>query len=458
MAVTYLEEKKQTQQPQQVQQAQTASAMKGVSQNTQQNLSRYQNGYQPSERVSQAQQMLQQNQSLKPKGYNSKYADQLDAILEKIQNPQGFKYSFNGDALFQQAADMMTQKGKQAAMNVAGQAAGLTGGYGNSYATQAASQAYQQSLMDLYANALGYYDRAYQAHRDQLGDQKDAYSMLAAREAQDYDRYRDTYKDWQDERDYLTGREDTERSFDVNQFNADRSYWTDQAKQENADYWQGQEFDESKRRYDQDFEETKRKYEQDFAESKRRDNRDYEENVRQYEKNFAENQRQFDAQQAAQTRQFEENKRQFDAEIAEKQRQFNESLDWDKMSEAQKYAAEYCRQILAQGNMPSEDLLKAAGLSSADAQAMMTPAQVVVSGGGGGGTGGSKTYYVDKNGVFYTYDNKGNPVYVDKSKIKDADKINTSENTGTKGTSAFFNTGAGIVGNVMDAIKKNKKK
>jgi hypothetical protein len=64
-------------------------------------------------------------------------------------------------------------------------------------------------------------------------------------------------------------------------------------------------------------------------------------------------------------------------------RQFNESMDWEKMSSDQKYAAEYCMSIVANGQMPSEDLLRAAGLSADDAQKMM--AQLTTGGGGGGG-------------------------------------------------------------------------
>lgn len=113
---------------------------------------------------------------------------------------------------------------------------------------------------------------------------------------------------------------------------------------------------------------------------------------------------------------------QTDRAFEENVRQFNESLDWDKMSTQQKYAAEWAMQILANGQMPSEEMLKAAGLSAADAQKMM--AQIVAGGGTGGRSGALVTkgafnnYYetnpdgslkTDKNGKLIPYDtSKGN--------------------------------------------------
>ena len=312
------------------------TGLQGVSKNTSAQLSNYQNGYQESERVRQAQELLAQNEANKPKGYTSKYSEQLDSILDQIQNPQAFKYSFDGDELFKSYQDRYTQLGKQASMDTMGQAAGLTGGYGNSYGAVAGNQAYQQYLMGLYDKGMDLRDRAYEQYRDQAADRKDTWSMLNQADQRDYDRYRDEYGDWLNEREYLTGRADTERNFDYNQYNTERDYWTNMAQLENKDYWTGQEFNENKRQYDQ---------------------------------NFAEQQRQFNA------------------EFEEKQRQFNESLDWDKMSEQQKYAAEYAMQLLQMGHMPSDELLQQAGLSAADAKKLKKNTGTAAGGGGGGGGG-----------------------------------------------------------------------
>ncbi len=367
MAVTYLEEKKQTQQQPQAAQ-QTYSGMKGVTQNTAGNIGKYQNGYQQSSRVTQAQQQLEQNQTLKPQGFISKWGDQLDSILQQIQNPKGFKYEFNGDNLFKSYADLYTQMGKQAANNAAGKAAALTGGYGNSYGANAAAQANQQYLLSLYEKGLDLRDRAYQGYQDQLNNQKDVYSLMAAREDQDYSRYRDTYNDWLAERNYLTDRLDTETNRDISQFNADRDYWTSLAAQENADYWQGEEFNENKRRYEQDFAENKRQYEQDFGEKQRQFNEEIGENRRQYDASLAEQKRQFDISDQRTAEQMQQQQAQFEAEIAEKQREFDKSLDFDKMTNQQKYAYDMVTEMLKKGKMPTKKLLKQAGMSEKDAK------------------------------------------------------------------------------------------
>lgn len=308
--------------------------------------------YTPSQQVQQAQQAMQQNQAAKPQGYTSKYGPQLDAILQQIQNPQQFKYEFNGDELFKYYADNYTQKGKQAAANVMGQAAALTGGYGNSYGQQVANQTYDQYLLDLYDKGMDLRDRAYQQYQDRRADQYNQYNVLAGADESDYGRYRDTVGDWERERDYLTGRYDTERGFDYGQYQDQLAAW-----QNERDYAAG--------RYD-----TERNF--DYG---------------QY----------MDAAQRA------EQQYQFDAQMAENIRQFDANLDWDKMSAQQKYAAEYAMSILQMGQMPSDELLQQAGLSAEDAAKL----KAQISKGGGGRTG---HYVTDALGNIYLADANDNPI------------------------------------------------
>jgi len=309
--------------------------------------------YTPAQQVQQAQQALQQNQAAKPASYTSKYGPQLDSILQQIQNPQEFKYEFNGDELFKYYADNYTQKGKQAAANVMGQAAALTGGYGNSYGQQVANQTYDQYLLDLYDKGMDLRDRAYQQYQDQRADQYNQYNVLAGADESDYGRYRDTVGDWEKERDYLTGRYDTERGFDYGQYQDQLAAW-----QADRDYAAG--------RYDT-------------------------------ERNFDYGQYQDAASRA-------EQQYQFDAQMAENIRQFDANLDWDKMSAQQKYAAEYALSILQMGQMPSEALLQQAGLSAEDAAKLM--AQIKK----GGGGGSSKNYVQGIDGNWYEVDTDGNLV------------------------------------------------
>ena len=363
----------------------TGQGLNGVSQGTADKLAGYQSGYTPGQNVTNAQKQMEaaqnampgayqasqevinaQNQlaalqNSKPQGYTSKYGEQLDNLLDQIQNPKEFKFSFNGSELFKSLADRYTQLGKQASMDAMGQAAGLTGGYGNSYGALTGNQAYQQYLLGLYDKGLDIYDRERQAYQDKLNNQKDAYSLLAQREGTDYDRYRDTVGDWEREREYLTGRADTARNFDygvyrdtVGDAQKNRDYYTDQYNTErNFDYGQYQ------------------------------DMRDYWTGMAQQE-----NQDYWTVQ-----------------DYNERVRQFNENLEWDKMSTQQKYAAEYCMQILANGGTPSDELLRQAGLSGEDAAKLVAAPIEVAAGGGGGGGGGKTTLYADMNGNLFTIKN-----------------------------------------------------
>ena len=346
------------------------TGMQGVNQNTANNLGNYQQGYQQGQQAQAANNYLQQIQAQKPASYNSKYGEQLDSLLKQIQNPQDFKYEFNGDNLFKYFADLYTQKGKQASMDAQGQAAGLTGGYGNSYGQMLGQQQYQQYLLNLYDKGMDLRDRAYQAHRDQIGDQKDAYGLTAQAEATDYGRYRDTVGDWENERAYAANRADTEREFDYNQYRQDLDYWTGLAQVENAAY-----------NTEAERQEAIRQYEQNFAFQKETDARDFAEQQRLNDRNFAEGQRQFDASMAQSEAQFNAtNKLNYD-KLAQDQAQFDASLGAQERENNRKYAVEYVSAILANGQIPSNELLVAAGLSYEDAMKLIAEVQR-------GGTGG----------------------------------------------------------------------
>lgn len=303
--------------------------LQGVNDNTAKQVAGYQNGYQAGQAVQNAQQQMQNVQAQKPQTYSSKYGAKLDNILQQVTNPEKFKYSFNGDELFKSYADLYTQKGKQASLDAMGQAAGLTGGYGNSYAQQAGNQQYQQYLLGLYDKGMDLYDRAYQRYLGDQEQQREAYNMLASADQTDYGRYRDTVGDWQNELGYWTDMYNTESDRDYSRYGDQRDYWTQLAQVENADYRSEQERQEA---------------------------------IRQFNMNFAENQRQYDQN------------------FAESKRQWDEQFNYNKMSDQQKYAYNYVTAILEKGQMPSDDLLKAAGISKEDAKKMM---KQISSGGGG---------------------------------------------------------------------------
>ena len=258
-----------------------------AAQQAQQKAQSYASGYQPGQQTQQAQQMLQQIQSQKPQDYASQYTGQLNDILQQIQGQKPFKYEFNQDALFRSLSDIYTQKGKQASLDAQGQAAGLTGGYGNSYGQLVGTQAYQQALTGLYDKGMDLAQMAYNRYQGEQADRYNQMNLLMDLENQGYNRYRDTVGDWERERDYLTGRADTEAERDYQRWAADRGYWTDLAQTEDQkaydryrqdlDYWTGLAQVENQA------------YESEAAR---------QEAIRQYEQNFAEQVRQAELDEA----------------------------------------------------------------------------------------------------------------------------------------------------------------
>ena len=217
-------------------------------------------GYQQSDTVAQAQQMLNDYMAQKPGEYQSTWQGQLDELMNQILNRKPFEYDVNSDALYQQYKDQYVLQGQQAMMDTMGQAAALTGGYGNSYAQTAGQQAYQGHLQQLTDKIPDLYQLAlsqYQMEGNALADQ---YAMLGAREDQAYGRYRDSVSDYYNELQRLYSQYNTERDYDYGQFIDNRNYQYQQDRDAVADQqWQAQ-YDEAIRQWQAEFDEAQRQY------------------------------------------------------------------------------------------------------------------------------------------------------------------------------------------------------
>lgn len=411
--------------------------MNGVSQNTANNLGNYQQGYKQSDAVTQAQQTLQNVQANKPQGYNSKYSGALESILQQVQNPKEFKYEFNGDNLFKAYADRYAQMGKQASLDAQGQAAGLTGGYGNSYGQQVGQQTYNSYLQGLYDKGLELYDRAYQGYQDEQANLQNRYSVLQSADASDYGRYRDTVADWQQEEAQAYDRYTQADESDYNRYLQGLDYWTGLAQVENAAYNTEADRQEAIREYEQNFAENQRQFNVSMDENVRQFNEKMAEDTRQFNESLAEQKRQEDLDEKYRRDELAERARQYDASLAEQireadmqnayqmaalaqaasqfdrqlaaqiqqaadeaayrqqalaqsQAQFEAQQAWQReqfeaeqaanaASEDKSLAYKYAMGVLGNGQMPSDDLLAAAGLSAADAASMIAQAEPTVS-------------------------------------------------------------------------------
>lgn len=198
--------------------------------------------YQPSDAVTQAQALLQQQTANKPGAYNSAWQGQLTDTISQILNRDKFSYDLNADALYQQYANQYMNQGKMAMMDTMGQAAAMTGGYGNSYAQSVGQQAYQGYLQQLNDKIPDLYQLAlnkYQMEGDALYDQ---YAMLGAQEEQDYGRHRDEMSDWQAELERLQNQYNAERDYDYSKWTDGRDFAYGQYSDDRAyDYQAGRD-------------------------------------------------------------------------------------------------------------------------------------------------------------------------------------------------------------------------
>jgi len=376
MALTYLEEQRKKQQEAlqpAAQQTAQQGGLSGVSENTQAQLQRYQNGYQPNQQAQAAQQNLQTIQQQKPQTYNSKYSAQLDGILQEIQNPGTFKYDINGDTLFQSYKDVLTQQAKQAQLNAQGNAAALTGGYGNSYGAAAGAQAYQQQLLPLYERMPEFAQMARQNYDQDLLNRYKALGALQDAENTDYNRYRDTVGDWREDVALAQDTYRDERNFGYEDYLNMLNYWQGLAGAENADYLAGLDNDYRERQLAEQMRATAA--DEDYRNRQldwnmQTDARDFAAQQDWNERNFQQSQYEFEQGNKLDWANLEEKQRQYDSDLTEEQRQFN-----------QKMAASWVADILANGQIPSNELLVAAGLSYEDAQQLV--AKVKTAGGPG---------------------------------------------------------------------------
>lgn len=127
-------------------------------------LSKYEEGYKPSDAVIKAQEYLNKVSEEKPSPFVSSYKEQLEDIYNKIMNRKEFSYDLNGDMLYQQMKDQYQVLGKTAMQDTMGEAAALTGGYGNTYAQSVGQQTYDEYLRQLNDNIPDLYQLALQQY------------------------------------------------------------------------------------------------------------------------------------------------------------------------------------------------------------------------------------------------------------------------------------------------------
>lgn len=192
--------------------------------------------YTQSQAVQDAAAALEAHRGSKPGEYVSTYGGQIQSLIDKALNRPAFTYDYAADPIYQMYADQYQTKGQMAMKGAMGESAALTGGYGNSYAQQAGQQAYQTYLLDLNNMIPQLRQQAYEQYEDEGDALRANLGLLQQQDATEYDRYRDTVGDWQNELNYLytlygdMSQQEYQRYMnDADAWEADRAYWYQKA-------------------------------------------------------------------------------------------------------------------------------------------------------------------------------------------------------------------------------------
>lgn len=180
--------------------------------------------YQQSDKVTQAQQALQQHQQNKPGEYQSQWQSQMNDLLSQYQNRGPFQYDINADAMYQQMVDRYVQQGQQAMMDTMGQASAMTGGYGNSYAQTVGQQTYQGYLQGANDMMPQFYQMALDRYQMEGDDLLNQYGLLSDQEDRAYGQYMDMLNQYYAQLDRLQGVYESERDYDYSRFQNDQAF------------------------------------------------------------------------------------------------------------------------------------------------------------------------------------------------------------------------------------------
>lgn len=195
--------------------------------------------YKQSQALTDALDELNNWRGAKPGDYQSPYASQIEALYNRVSNPEKFSYDPNADPLYQMYADRYGQNARRSMNDTMADAAALTGGYGNSYAQAVGQQAYDEQMQGLNDALPTLYNQAYGEYTDRQNQLLNQLQTAQAMDETAYGRYRDTVNDYYTGLDALTNaannlyeREYGQYTDALKQANTDRDYYLTKAASE----------------------------------------------------------------------------------------------------------------------------------------------------------------------------------------------------------------------------------
>ena len=176
--------------------------------------------YTPSKKVTDYESKVKEYENSEPDAFNSRYDATINEILDTIKNKGSFDLS--SDANYQQLYDnyreSYTNAAQKAMRDTMASANAATGGYGSTYGQVAAQQAYDNQMQGLNDQNLALMQMAYQMYGDDVANDYNKLSAYQGQDAVDYGRYRDTYNDWYNNRNYYANQYQNAYANDYGQY------------------------------------------------------------------------------------------------------------------------------------------------------------------------------------------------------------------------------------------------
>ena len=133
--------------------------------------------------------------------YSDPYASDLDALLQSILTRPAFSYDYTKDPLFNQYKQQYMREGQRAMQDTLASAAAQAGGM-NSYAITAGQQAQNYYGAQLGDKIPELWNLAYGMYLDDIDNDVRNMGLLNQMSDTQYNRYRDTMADWENDRDF----------------------------------------------------------------------------------------------------------------------------------------------------------------------------------------------------------------------------------------------------------------
>lgn len=132
--------------------------------------------------------------------YEDPYAGQMDELLGQILNRDKFRYNAQDDPLYQQYLEQYLREGNRSMQDTLGAVSARTGGLASSWAQTAAQEANDYYASQAADKIPELYQLAYDMYLKDLDGKVQDLGLLQNMSNSQYDRYRDTMSDWQNDR------------------------------------------------------------------------------------------------------------------------------------------------------------------------------------------------------------------------------------------------------------------